>query len=232
MNRLFYVAAVLLSFGVITANAQIIDPTGQSTRTQQVAEQSAARNRIENAMPGAPGPQRITNSTALERAKREMFRKNVLATFKQQELKVDKVIDGDTFEVVDDKNRRLVLRVAGIDAPEEGQENWEAAKGHLNDMISGKTVTVKFSTFCPRHVKGFFIVHVSVDKADVGSYMLSNGWAWYDKTYGVFFTEKEDEENNKAMKKARSAKLGIWSNPKAEEPWEYFEKAQKEKTTK
>jgi endonuclease YncB( thermonuclease family) len=220
MNKSFCAILVSLSFCVISASAQLIDSSGQSTRNQQVAAESAARNSVDNRMPGAPGPMN-TDSPAVQRAKDDAFRKNILATFKEQKLKVDKVVDGDTFEVVDDKNRRLVLRIAGIDAPEEGQENWEAAKDRLSEMISGKTVTVKFSTFCPRHVKGFFIVHVFVDKTDIGSYMLSNGWAWYDKTYGVFFDEKRHEENIKAMKNAKSARLGIWKDGKASEPWEY-----------
>jgi endonuclease YncB( thermonuclease family) len=140
-------------------------------------------------------------------------------------------VDGDTFEAVV-SGRRLRLRLAGIDAPEEGQKNWQDCKDRFSEKVLGKKVLVTFSTFYPLHVNGFYIVRASLDKEDMGSFLLNNGWAWYDKTYGVFFEEKQDEEHIKAMKNARSAKLGIWKNGKADEPWEFFEKAQKEKTTK
>jgi endonuclease YncB( thermonuclease family) len=224
-SKMFLILMVCCACALNTAGQQPIDNARAAIRDSAAAMDRTATNMFHASL------RRGITKSATQLAKEKAFRKNVLASMKEQELTVDKVIDGDTFEAVVD-SKRLVLRLTGIDAPEEGQENWQGSKDHLSEMISGKKVTVKFSAFYPRHVNGFFIVRVISGQADIGSYMLNNGWAWYDKTYGVFFTEKEDEENNKAMKNAKSAKLGIWKNGKAEEPWEFFEKAQNEKTKK
>jgi endonuclease YncB( thermonuclease family) len=197
-------------------------PTALETARGVVASRQEVYDRRGTSMTMA-GLRRVPGS-----ADTAAFRKSVLSTLKEQAIAVDKVIDGDMFEAVVNGNR-LLFRVAGIDAPEQGQENWRKSKDELERLISGKTVTVKFSTYFPRHVNGFFIVRVNEDKTDVGPYMLSNGWAWYDKTYGVFFSENEDAENAREMKQARDAKLGIWQNGKPEEPWKYFEKAEAEK---
>jgi endonuclease YncB( thermonuclease family) len=201
---------------------------GTSSAMAQAAQQAAAQAAQTDTdmfiqkmssvpYPGPAGPIVMADKTA--------FRKNVLATQVEREYTVDKVIDGDTFEVVT-SGGRVTFRLVGIDAPEEGQENWKEAKDKLSEMIQGKKVTARYSSYYPQHMNGFFIVRVFVDKNDAGAFMLNNGWAWYDRTYSIFFNKKEHEENIKAMKNAKSAKLGIWRNDKAEEPWEYFAKAQ------
>jgi micrococcal nuclease len=155
------------------------------------------------------------------------FREKVLSSINELEVTVERVVDGDTFETTVD-DTRMVMRLAGMDAPERGQENWIPARNQLIRMVSGQKLTVKFSAFCPKHPNGFFIVRAFVNGIDVGKTLLNGGWVWYDHSYGVFFPEKEHKENIEAMKTARAAKLGIWQNGEPGEPWKYFEEMQKE----
>ena len=64
-------------------------------------------------------------------------------------FKVLKVFDGDTIKVKGDNNLVIVVRFAGIDAPETrkrntpGQAYGEKAKQMVKNMISGKTIFLK-----------------------------------------------------------------------------------------
>ena len=62
---------------------------------------------------------------------------------------VQQVIDGDTFLGSD----RSYYRLANVDAPEEGQRGYLAAKKLLTDVIQGKSVQVEIvSNDRGRHV--------------------------------------------------------------------------------
>ena len=56
--------------------------------------------------------------------------------------KVVGVADGDTIAVLDNLNRELVVRLAGIDAPEHNQAFGNESAGNLSRLISGKIVTL------------------------------------------------------------------------------------------
>ena len=56
--------------------------------------------------------------------------------------KVNKVIDGDTFEIGRKLQGTNRIRIAGYNAPEYGQKGYRSAKTRLNRLISGKQVTI------------------------------------------------------------------------------------------
>lgn len=196
--------------------------------TQDVVAETYERDRIYGNPRLNPYPQNgnaanaaaIRSAQAYQKAAREAFRTKILATQTQQDLTVSKVIDGDTLEV-STGNRKSTLHIIGTDAPEEGQPGWEEAKNKLSDLVMGKIITIKYSTYCPRHASGVFLTRVIFEGNDVGTYMLKSGSAWYDENYEVFFEEKEHKENIRTAKSARSAKLGIWKNGNPAEPWVY-----------
>ncbi len=199
----------------------------QTGRTlNDVRAETYERNRVLEDPRNNPSAQSANSVTvanqikAQRRAAQMAFRNKILATMTQQDLTVLKVIDGDTMQVGVD-GRKSFLHIVGIDAPEEGQAGWEEAKNKLSDLVLGKTVTIKYSTFCPRHTSGVFLTRVIFEGNDVGAYLLKNGLAWYDEAYEVFFNEKEHKENIKIAKQARAAKSGIWKNEDPSEPWNY-----------
>ena len=61
--------------------------------------------------------------------------------------KVIKVVDGDTFDVLDSTSNTIRIRMNGIDAPENKQACGEASRKQLASLCAGKLVRiVKYST--------------------------------------------------------------------------------------
>ena len=106
---------------------------------------------------------------------------------------VVKVVDGDTVTMVDDKGFKHRIRLAGIDAPEQGDQPYgkESTKG-LRWLIHDKGITVEYSkhdrygrivgkvlvgpkgnTFC--------LPIECVRTLDVGLEQIKAGMAWHYK---------------------------------------------------
>lgn len=64
----------------------------------------------------------------------EVFPRRVLVT---------EVLDGDTFET----NKTLTVRMIGINAPNRGEKDYEAAKEYLADLIGGETVELEYDYY-------------------------------------------------------------------------------------
>ncbi len=56
--------------------------------------------------------------------------------------KVNKVIDGDTFEVITKIGETKRVRIANYNAPELNQPGGKKAAKKLKDLIDGKTVSI------------------------------------------------------------------------------------------
>ena len=61
--------------------------------------------------------------------------------------KVIKVADGDTITIVDDRDFKYRIRLAGIDAPEKDQPYGKESTKNLKWLVYGKGVTVKYSKY-------------------------------------------------------------------------------------
>ena len=61
---------------------------------------------------------------------------------KSTRRKVQNIIDGDTFKVRRNVNGSQYIRIAGLDAPEKGQQGYLSAKRQLQ-KIKGETVTIR-----------------------------------------------------------------------------------------
>ena len=124
------------------------------------------------------------------------------------------MIDGDTLVVAG-----VRVRLLGIDAPEGKQScardgvPWlcgqEAAKA-LRELVGSSTVS------CVEHDRDPYKRSVSVcklpDGTDLGSFMVSNGYAVAYVRYSKLYVEDE--------KKAREAKRGLWAGT-FQMPWEW-----------
>lgn len=118
--------------------------------------------------------------------------------------KVEKVKDGDTFNIAG----AFDIRLLGIDAPEHKQtckvdgKNWncgEEAAQYLSSLVLGKTVS------CTNHKKekyGRFLSVCTVDGKDVNQEMVEHGLAV------IYFTEMYAD----AERKARVAERGLWNS--------------------
>ncbi len=143
-------------------------------------------------------------------------------------LKVERVIDGDTFEghVIQNPKTaynpgvnpwmvqltKIVVRINGIDAPERGQFYGDVATLHLQWLISGKAVGLKLKQ---RDMYGRWIATAYHDGADIGAEMLKEGLAWHYKEVdgNALYAQLEAE--------AKLAGLGLWCDDRAVPPWEW-----------
>lgn len=120
------------------------------------------------------------------------------------------VTDGDTISVLRG-GRAVKVRLEAIDAPEKGQDFSNVARRYLSSMVFEKDVRVVVSG---RDRYGRLLGRVFVDGEDVSLAMVSVGLAWHYKQFS------SEEKLAVAEQEARSAMLGLWSQP-ATPPWEW-----------
>jgi endonuclease YncB( thermonuclease family) len=125
--------------------------------------------------------------------------------------KVIRVTDGDTVKVLVDQSP-VIVRLEGIDAPEDGQSFSARSKRALETLVAGKTVTIR-STGEDKY--GRTLGFVFVDGVNANARMVAEGWAWHYKKYS------SDEQLAQLEVSARAARIGLWADPNPLAPWEY-----------
>lgn len=131
------------------------------------------------------------------------------------QVKVTEVHSGNTL-VVSNTSRALKVRLKGIAPPEAGQAFSDVARDHLKEMVLNKAVALDYTNLSD----GYFEAKLSINGIDVGSQMLRDGVAWYDKNvHGL--TGADRELYASCEQAARAEKRGIWSDANAVAPWEF-----------
>ena len=142
------------------------------------------------------------------------------------ELKVVKVSDGDTIEVLDRRDR-IRVRLTGIDAPERGQPSGRASRDYLASLIAGTSVRVESSS-TDRY--GQVLGRVWARPAgcndceptiDVNLAVLSAGMAWWYRHYASQQTDIDRSDYEAAELEAKKAQLGLWSEEEPIPPWDW-----------
>lgn len=129
--------------------------------------------------------------------------------------KVIKVVDGDTFDILDSSFNTIRIRMNGIDAPEKKQAFGEASRKQLASLCAGKVVRiVKYST--DRNKR--WIADSYVDGISLSHRMVEEGMAWH------FIKYSSDTSLAKLQQQARAKKIGLWSDPQAVAPWVFRNK--------
>ena len=128
--------------------------------------------------------------------------------------KVVGVQDGDTLTVRQDGGFAIRIRLWGIDAPEKGQAQSNAAKRHLSSLAYGKRVKVLVRD-TDRYGRAVAEI-ILPDGRNVNQEMVRAGYAWWFRKYAPNDRALEDLETE-----ARKAKRGLWADPHAVPPWEY-----------
>lgn len=126
--------------------------------------------------------------------------------------KVVRIVDGDTFDLLVDKTTHRI-RLAGIDAPEKGQDFGTAAKQLLGTLCAGETVTVVV-TDTDRNKRKIAEVYSS-KKVWINKEMIVKGMAWHFKKYST------NKELAAAEEQARKQKTGLWSLKNPVAPWDW-----------
>lgn len=128
------------------------------------------------------------------------------------------VIDGDTIDVLTARFKTLRVRLAGVDAPELGQDFGRNAKAALSSLAFSRTATVASSK---RDRYGRLVGKVLVDGRDMAFEMLVLGMAWH---YRQFESEQPVAERRRyadAEVSARMARSGLRADAAPVPPWEH-----------
>lgn len=130
---------------------------------------------------------------------------------------VRSVADGDTMHVATRSQGEVIVRLAGIDAPERGQAYWRTARSFVLQATAGKDVTIG----CHKRDRyGREICRVWVDSVDLPAALLAAGLAWH---YREFLREQTPEERATYARledEARAARRGLWREPDPQPPAE------------
>jgi micrococcal nuclease len=125
------------------------------------------------------------------------------------------ITDGDSIIILTQDKKQIVIRLEGIDCPEEYQDFGKEAKQTICDLCFKKTVRIEKSG---EDLYGRTLAFVYVGDLCVNNELLKQGMAWHYTEYN------HDPEMTKLEDEARSKKVGLWSLPSPIPPWDFRNK--------
>lgn len=134
------------------------------------------------------------------------------------EGRVVRISDGDTLILLDGSNRQQKIRLSGIDAPEKGQPYGTASKRVLADLVYGRTV---ISQCIKRDKYERHVCRILLYGLDVNLEQVRKGYAWHYRKYQDEQPLSDRLVYSEAEKKARSARIGLWSDKNPLAPWDF-----------
>lgn len=136
------------------------------------------------------------------------------------------IIDGNTLTLEVNRRQQRVL-IAGVDAPERGQDYADQASAQLGKLVFNRQVRVE----CLRSRSlPYPTCHIWVHAdgcgdcepdRDVGLAMVEAGLAWWDKAHGSQLDQMEQQNYESAQAMARLRGMGLWAGRRPIPPWEW-----------
>ena len=127
--------------------------------------------------------------------------------------KVIAVKDGDTIDILFD-GKPLTIRFAHIDCPEKKQPFGNMAKKFTSDRCFGQTVT-NLNDYKFDRNKRLIGVIINEQGENLNKALVKAGLAWHYLKYST------DETYSNLESLARQEKVGMWSDPNINEPWNW-----------
>lgn len=128
--------------------------------------------------------------------------------------KVVSLTDGDTLQVLNEENKPTKIRLDGIDAPEKNQPFGTAARKFLAEKCFGSVVTVQ-EKGTDKYGRTIGVI-ILEDGRNLNGDLVSKGFAWWYREYAP-----DNKDLERAELAARTAKVGLWSEPFPTAPWEW-----------
>lgn len=121
-----------------------------------------------------------------------------------------KAPDGDSITVAISTEKIISIELDGIDCPELEQDFGKEARDFTKTFIYKKKLKVEIKSYT---TKDKAVGRVFLGDRDLSLELIESGLAWFDKK------NSSDKRLAKAQKKAKKAKIGLWSNPTPTPPW-------------
>ena len=135
-----------------------------------------------------------------------------------QEVRVVRVVDGDTVLVADARSLYSKVRLHGIDAPECSMPFGPQAKQFLVQLTQGKIVQMASKG---RDRYGRTVATLAVNGQDVGLTIVRSGFAWRDGRYDRVRLAGQTTPYADAQRDAAVEALGLWAGPSPLAPWDW-----------
>ncbi len=132
------------------------------------------------------------------------------------EVRVVRVVDGDTVVVADAQSLNLKVRLHAIDAPECGMPFGPQAQAFLEKLIQGRTVQMETKGRDRYHRT---VATLAVDDLDVGLTLLQAGLAWHDGRYNRPRLPEVTRHYAEAQQGATLKLAGLWAGSERMAPW-------------
>jgi micrococcal nuclease len=123
------------------------------------------------------------------------------------------VTDGDTLTVLTAQKTQVKIRLAGIDAPESGQDFGTRAKQAASELAFGKIVTI-IERDKDRYGRTVADVWLP-DGRSLNRELVRNGLAWWYRKY-----DANDQALAGLEAEARQATRELWRQTDPKPPWE------------
>jgi endonuclease YncB( thermonuclease family) len=131
---------------------------------------------------------------------------------------VRRISDGDTINLMDERQQTVTVRLAGIDAPEKAQDFGWQAKRELTELCLNQSVEAVVRT-TDRY--GRTVARVRCANIDVAGRLLQQGLAWHYTRFAKSQPADEAEADRQAQELAKRAEIGVWSMPTPIAPWDW-----------
>jgi endonuclease YncB( thermonuclease family) len=122
--------------------------------------------------------------------------------YKEQNLNVTKVVDGDTLRLSSGEKVRLL----NIDTPERGQYLWKEATERMRELTEGRNITLE-KDVTEKDKYGRLLRYAYASGTMLNLVMVREGFA---RSYFIAPDDKHLAEIKEAEEYAKSRNLGIW----------------------
>ncbi|ECK5081646.1 thermonuclease family protein [Salmonella enterica] len=133
----------------------------------------------------------------------------------QLQGKVIRVLDGDTIEVLQER-QPVRVRLLNIDAPEKKQPFGRWSTNQLKSLLAGQSVTVSY-TQTDRYGRVLGRV-VTANGTEANRQQVLKGAAWVYDRYNT------DNSLPALQREAQTQKRGLWADNQPVPPWEWRHK--------
>ena len=131
---------------------------------------------------------------------------------------VVRIADGDTITVLLENDRKMRVRLLGIDTTELDQSFGIEAREYLAQMSLGKTVTC----VCKKQDRyKRWVCQVLIDGVDVNLMSVRDGLAWWYRYYKYEQLLEDQVRYEQAELMAKRQQIGLWSDKTSVPPWEW-----------
>lgn len=122
---------------------------------------------------------------------------------------VSSIENADTVKIILRNEQWRTLRIAGIDAPDPGQDYSEQAKKALSNMVLNKVVLVRTQDDAQGSLPA--AAQIAVSGQDVGLAMIEGGYAWLNRSDEHVLSSEWFFAYESAQDKAMRTLSGMWS---------------------